>query len=155
MFFDGVCSEGDAGTGEVLVFPTQECIDSSFILTFQVTNDTSKCEADLILQQVYKTSQSKHLRLKAYAEEVKYRPSLPDNIKCSKLFEVEDQINRLLQVFDELADIHIDQGKETFHGNIKRVNFQFGDCFLKRDASKEGYVFDGPFNGLFFELYFS
>lgn len=93
--------------------------------------------------------------MKAYKEEVKYRPSLPDNVMCSKFFEVEDQINRLLQVFDELAYIHIDQEKETFHGKVKGVNFQFGDCFLKRDASKDRYVFDGQFNGLFFELYFS
>ena len=49
-----------------------------------------------------------------YEVQVKYRPSLPDNVKCWKVFEVEDQINRLLQVFDELADMHIDQEKEPF-----------------------------------------
>ena len=48
--------------------------------------------------------------------------------------------------------MHIDQDKETLDRKVKRVNFQFGDCFLKRDASKEGDVFDGPFNGLFFQL---
>lgn len=94
--------------------------------------------------------------MKAYREEVKYRPSRPDNIKCWKFFEVEDQINRLLQVFDELVVIHIDQQKETFHRKVKRVNFQFGDYFLKKNASKEGgNVFDGPFNVLFFKLYLS
>ena len=87
---------------------------------------------------------------------LKYRPYLPDHVKCWKVFKVGDQINRLLQVFDEFADMHIDQDKETFHRKVKRVNFQFGDCFLKRNASKEGGdVFDGPFNGLFFKIYFN
>lgn len=109
---------------------------------------------ELIIQQVYKTFQAKHPRMKAYRDEMKYRPSLPNNVKCWNFFEVEDQINRLFQVFDDFLDMHIDQGKETFDRKVKRVNFQFGDYFLKRDASKEGYVFD-PVNGLFFELYFS
>jgi len=105
---------------------------------------------------VYKSFQVKHQRLEACREELKYRPSLPNNIKCWKVFEVGDKINRLLQVFDELVDMHIDQEKETFDRKVKRVNFQLGDCFLKRNASKEGgNVFDGPFNELFSELYFS
>jgi len=82
MLFDGACSKEVAGTGEVLVSPTEECIDSSFILTFQVTNDTAEHEVDLIIQQVYKTFQAKHPRLKTYRDEVKYRPSLPHNVKC-------------------------------------------------------------------------
>lgn len=57
MSFDGACCDGAIGIGEVPVSPTQECIDSSFILTFQVTKDTTTCEVDLIIQQVYKTSQ--------------------------------------------------------------------------------------------------
>ena len=96
MFFDGAFSKEAVGTSQVLVSPTQECIDSSFILTFQVTSDTTEYKADLIIQQVYKTFQAKHPRLKAHKDEVKYRPSLPDNIKCWKVFEVDDQINRLL-----------------------------------------------------------
>ena len=88
-----------------------------------------------------------------YEVQVKYRPSLPDNVKCWKVFEVDDQINRLLQVFDDFATMHIDQEKETFDKKVKRVNFQFGDYFLRRDALKEGGdVFDGPVNGLFFKL---
>ena len=107
MFFDGAYSKEAAGAGEVLMSPTQECIDSSFILTFQVN----------------KTFQEKHPRLKAHRDEVKYRPSLPNNIKCWKVFEVDDQINRLFQVFDEFVDMHIDQEKETFDKKVKRVNF--------------------------------
>ena len=108
MFFDGACSDEAAGTCEGLVSPTEEYIDSSFILNFQVTNDTTEYKADLIIQQVYKTFQAKHPRLKAFRDEVKYRPSLPDNFKCWNFFEVEDQINRILQVFDEFSNMHID-----------------------------------------------
>lgn len=66
--------------------PTQDCIDSSFILTFQFTNDTTEYEVDLIIQQVYKIIQAKHPRLKEYKDEVKYRPSLPDNNKGSNQY---------------------------------------------------------------------
>jgi len=69
------------------------------------------------------TKPSKKTRLKACKDEVKYRPSLPDNVKCWKVFEAEDQINRFLQVFDEFAHTYIDQDKETFDRNVKRVNF--------------------------------
>lgn len=65
---------------------------------------------------------------------MKYRPSLPDNVKCWKVFQVDDQINRLSQAFDHFVDIHIDQEKETFDRKVKWVNFEFGDCFLKRGA---------------------
>ena len=72
--------------------------------------------------------------MRAYREGVKYKPSLPDKVKCPKIFEVGDQINRLLQVFDELADMHIDQEKDTFHRKVKMVNSHYGDCFLKWDC---------------------
>jgi len=65
MFFNGACSKEVARAGVILVSPTHECIDSSFILTFQVK----------------KTFQAKHPRLKAYRDELKYRPSLPDKVK--------------------------------------------------------------------------
>lgn len=54
-FFDGAFSKELAGVGVVLMSPTQEYIDSSFILKFQVK----------------KTFQAKHPRLKAYIDEVK------------------------------------------------------------------------------------
>ena len=92
MFFDGACSKEAAGLGVVLVSPTQECIHLSFKLNFQVTNNIVEYEAlilglnvakemgikglkvfgdaDLIIQQVKKTFQAKHPRLKAYKDEV-------------------------------------------------------------------------------------
>jgi hypothetical protein len=36
-----------------------------------------------------------------YEIQVKYRPSLPDNIKYWKVFEDDDELNRFLQVVGE------------------------------------------------------
>lgn len=92
MFFDGACSNEATGVGVVLVSLTQEYIHLSFKLTFQVTNNIIEYEAlilglsaakemgikgrkvfrdaNLIIQQVNKTFQAKHPRLKAYRDEV-------------------------------------------------------------------------------------
>lgn len=35
---------------------------------------------------------------------MKYRSSLPNKLKCHKLFEVEDQINHVLLIYDESVD---------------------------------------------------
>ena len=48
-----------------------------------------------------------------YEVQVKYRPSLPDNVKYWKLFEDDDEINRFLQVVEEFSETHIDQENET------------------------------------------
>ncbi|MDW3502933.1 hypothetical protein NQ272_27655, partial [Escherichia coli] len=42
-----------------------------------------------------------------YEIQVKYRPSLPDNVKYWKVFEDDDEVNRFLQVIDELSDVQI------------------------------------------------
>jgi ribonuclease HI len=44
-----------------------------------------------------------------YEIQVKYRQSLPDNIKYCKVFEDDDELSRFLQVLDEFFDMHIDQ----------------------------------------------
>lgn len=147
-FFDGACSKKATGAGEVFVSPTQEYIDSPFILIVQATDDTSKYAITLIIQQVYKSFHERHPRMRSYREGVKYKPSLLDKVKCPKIFEVDDQINKILQVFDELADMHIDQEKETFHRKVKRVNSQYGDYFLQWDALKERQGDPGKFDAL-------
>jgi len=53
---------------------------------------------------VYKGSHEEHPRRRAYREGMKYRSSLPDKVKCPKLFEVDDQINPILQIYDERAE---------------------------------------------------
>ena len=92
MFFDGACSRETARAGVVLISPKKESTHLSFKLPFQVTNNIAEYEAlilglnvakdkgiknikvfgdvDLIIQQVNKTFQERHLRLKAYRDEV-------------------------------------------------------------------------------------
>ena len=45
----------------------------------------------------------------SYDIQVKYRPSLLDNVKFWKVFENDDEISKLLQLVDEFSNIHIDQ----------------------------------------------
>ena len=45
----------------------------------------------------------------SYDIQVKYRPSLPDNVKFWKVFENDDELSKFLQVVDEFFDMHIDQ----------------------------------------------
>ena len=44
----------------------------------------------------------------SYNVHVKYRPSLPNNIKFWKVFENDDELSKFLQLVDEFSDIHID-----------------------------------------------
>jgi ribonuclease HI len=92
MFFDGACTKETVGEGVVLISPSKETIHLSFKIDFQVTNNIAEYEAllfdlntakemnikrlqaygdvDLIIQQVNKSFQAKHVRLKAYRDEV-------------------------------------------------------------------------------------
>ena len=45
----------------------------------------------------------------SYDIQVKYRPSLPDNVKFWKVFDNDDELSKFLQLVDEFSDIHIDQ----------------------------------------------
>ena len=45
----------------------------------------------------------------SYDIQVKYRPSLLDNVKFWKVFENDDELSKFLQVVDEFFDMHIDQ----------------------------------------------
>ena len=162
-------------------FTSQRNHNLSFKLNFKVTNNIAEYEAlllginaakemkiknmqvfgdvDLIIQQVNKSFQVKHVRLKAYRDEVltviksfvkfkitfipramneladslaisactfippippklnyeiklKYKPSLPDNVKFWKVFEYDAELTRFLGVMDEFADLQIDMENE-------------------------------------------
>ena len=44
-----------------------------------------------------------------YDVEVKYRPSIPDNVKHWKIFEDDLEIKNFLETFEEFSEMHIDQ----------------------------------------------
>jgi hypothetical protein len=48
-----------------------------------------------------------------YDVEVKYRPSIPDNVKHWKVFEDDLEIKRFLETVDEFFALHIDQDHDT------------------------------------------
>jgi hypothetical protein len=48
-----------------------------------------------------------------YDVEVKYRPSIPDNVKHWKVFEDDIEIKIFLETVDEFSSLHIDQDHDT------------------------------------------
>jgi ribonuclease HI len=92
MFFDGASSKETVGDGIVFISPTQETISLSYKLEFETTKNVAEYEAlvldlraskdmkieelavfgyaELIVHQVRNMYQAKHLRLKAYRNEV-------------------------------------------------------------------------------------
>jgi ribonuclease HI len=92
MYFDGASTKDSTGAGVVLISPLEKAMHLSFKLDFKTTNHITEYEAlilglntskemgikglkvfgyeDLIIQQVNNTFQAKHVRLKAYRDEV-------------------------------------------------------------------------------------
>lgn len=52
-----------------------------------------------------------------YEVQMKNKPSLPDNVQHRKVFEDDDEVNRLLQVIDEFSEMKIDQDNEALEEN--------------------------------------
>ena len=48
--------------------------------------------------------------------EVKYRPSIPENVKHWKVFEDDLEINRFLETIEEFSEMHIDQDSVSEEG---------------------------------------
>jgi ribonuclease HI len=92
MFFDGASSRESIGDGVVFISPIQETISLSYKFEFETSNNVVEYEAlvlvlraakdikieeltmfgevELIVHQVKNLYQSKHLRLRAYRNEV-------------------------------------------------------------------------------------
>jgi hypothetical protein len=54
--------------------------------------------------------------------EVKYRPSIPDNVKHWKVFEDDLEVKRFLETVEEFSKMHVDQDvipeEEPDEGNL-------------------------------------
>ena len=98
---DEDCSKKDSGANVVSVSPAQEFNGASFILVVQTTEDKDKYTEAIIIQQVYKGSSEQRPRRKTHRKGMKHRSSLPIKLRCPKLFEVDDQINTVLLIYDE------------------------------------------------------
>jgi len=60
-----------------------------------------------------------------YDVEVKYRPSIPDNVKHWKVFEDDLEIKIFLEILDDFFSLHIDQDRDT-------EKIPHADIFLKK-----------------------
>lgn len=49
----------------------------------------------------------------SYEVEVKYRPSIPDNVKHWQVLEDDEHVKRFIEVVGEFANSTIDQGEEN------------------------------------------
>lgn len=47
-----------------------------------------------------------------YEVKVKYKPSVPDNVKSCKVFEDDEQIKWYIEVVEDFSNSTIDQGEE-------------------------------------------
>jgi ribonuclease HI len=63
-----------------------------------------------------------------YDVEVKYRPSIPNNVKHWKVFEDDLEIKRFLETVDEFSSLHIDQDPDS------QIN-PHDDAFLNKIAN--------------------
>lgn len=118
---DAGCSKQYAVEDDVFVSSTHEHIGTPFILIVQAIQDTEKYIVTMVIQQVYKSSHEEHPRRRAYREGMKFGSSLPDKVKCPKLFEVEDQINPILQIYDEWAERRGNNFGGPVDGQVLRI----------------------------------
>ena len=63
-----------------------------------------------------------------YDLELKYRPSIPDNVKHWKVFEDDIEIKRFLETVDKFSTLHIDQDPDS------KIN-PHADAFLNKIAN--------------------
>ena len=86
----------------------------------------------------------------SYEIQVKYRPSLPDNVKFWKVFENDDEFSKFIQVVDEFSDMHIDQENLNMEESQKlKLKDKVGDqniVQLPRNYIPQGLV---PLENLF------
>jgi hypothetical protein len=63
-----------------------------------------------------------------YDVEVKYKPSIPDNVNHWKVFEDDLEIKTILEIVDEFSELHIDQDHDS-------ENNPHADVFLNKIAN--------------------
>ena len=73
----------------------------------------------------------------SYDIQVKYKPSLPDNVKFWRVFENDGELSKFLQLVDEFYDIHIDQ---------KHLNLEESKQLKLKDKVTEHNIVQLPSN---------
>lgn len=59
-----------------------------------------------------------------YQIQVKYRPSIPDNLKYWQIFEDDEQLKSFMQVVDEFSALQINEDKQKKMKMIVQISIQ-------------------------------
>jgi ribonuclease HI len=89
---------------------------SAFNISFIPREENTVADSLASSASIFKVPLLPKLR---YDVEVKYRPSIPDNVKHWKVFEDDLEIKRFLETIEEFSEMHIDQdsvSEEEFDG---------------------------------------
>jgi ribonuclease HI len=90
-----------------------DLIDSSFLafnISFIPREENTLADSLAVSASNFRVPLPPKLR---YDVEVKYRPSIPDNVKHWKVFEDDLEIKRFLETVDEFSELHIDQDPDS------------------------------------------
>jgi ribonuclease HI len=79
---------------------------SAFNISFIPREENTRADSLATSASNFKTPQPPKLR---YDIEVRYRPSIPDNVKHWKVFEDDLEVKRFLETVEEFSEMHIDQ----------------------------------------------
>jgi hypothetical protein len=79
---------------------------SAFNITFVPREENTMVDSLATSVSQFKIPHPSKLR---YDVEIRYRPSVPDNIKHWKVFEEDLEIRKFLELVDEFSTLHIDQ----------------------------------------------
>jgi hypothetical protein len=83
---------------------------SAFNISFVPREENSMVDSLAVSASNFRVPLPPKLR---YDIEVKYRPSIPDNVKHWKVFEDDLEIKRFLETVDEFSTLHIDQDPDS------------------------------------------
>jgi ribonuclease HI len=97
---------------------------SAFNISFVPREENTMADSLVVSTSNFKIPLPPKLK---YDVEVKYRPSIPDNVKHWKVFEDDLEIKRFLETMEEFSSLHIDQD----HDDTK---IPHADIFLNKIA---------------------
>jgi hypothetical protein len=90
-----------------------DLIDSfflAFIISFVPREENFMVDSLVVSARNFRIPLSPKIR---YDVEVKYRPSIPDNVKHWKFFEDYLEIKRFLEIVDDFSTLHINQDPDS------------------------------------------
>jgi hypothetical protein len=92
----------------------------NFFLTFNIhaipRQENKQVDSLVVAASTFRPPEVSNLK---YEIEMKYKPSIPDNVKHWQVFEDDQQIKKFLEMIDEFSTTHIDQEDDQ---NNEQIN---------------------------------